>query len=348
LRFTAYERRSSDGRRCSAAASTTPPSMRRRCTAALARASGRHPVAKTDPPLISDRHARGRAHRRAPRQLAAGSLSGDRRRLGVPLLKGPTELPVVAARPLAEKRRRSMSPMGEAMARQVCSAARAGGVASSPLGRRPSDFTRPSRRHPLRREWVSRTNSCSGIRQPGRPTNSIPSSAAASACRAMLASVFCLSRGHRLVELAGRVKALASSRCFGSFPIRPRRSEIFARASPTYTGSSLRPDLEGLVVPSKFYGIAAAGRPIIAVAATDGEIAQLIARYHCGFPIAPATPTNSPPRSRRCPEITTPRRHGDARTGHAGRSFHRRQALERWRHVLAPRRGPNWTPRRPA
>src|SRR5262245_3258216 len=36
---------------------------------------------------------------------------------------------------------------------------------------------------------------------------------------------------------------------------------------------SLRPALEGLVVPSKFYGIAAAGRPTIFIGDKDGEIA---------------------------------------------------------------------------
>lgn len=45
---------------------------------------------------------------------------------------------------------------------------------------------------------------------------------------------------------------------------------------------SLRPELEGLALPSKFYGIAAAGRPIIAVTASDGEIAHLVERYKCG------------------------------------------------------------------
>jgi colanic acid biosynthesis glycosyl transferase WcaI len=35
-------------------------------------------------------------------------------------------------------------------------------------------------------------------------------------------------------------------------------------------------------VPSKFYGIAAAGRPLIAVGALDGEIARLISCSRCG------------------------------------------------------------------
>jgi len=39
---------------------------------------------------------------------------------------------------------------------------------------------------------------------------------------------------------------------------------------------SLRRELEGLIMPSKLYGIAAVGRPIIAVTAADGEIARLV------------------------------------------------------------------------
>jgi glycosyltransferase involved in cell wall biosynthesis len=49
---------------------------------------------------------------------------------------------------------------------------------------------------------------------------------------------------------------------------------------------SLRPELEGLIVPSKFYGIAAAGRPSIFIGDKDGEIARLIARHECGLSVA--------------------------------------------------------------
>jgi glycosyltransferase involved in cell wall biosynthesis len=45
---------------------------------------------------------------------------------------------------------------------------------------------------------------------------------------------------------------------------------------------SLRPELEGLIVPSKFYGICAAGRPIVFIGDDDGEIARLIRRHECG------------------------------------------------------------------
>jgi glycosyltransferase involved in cell wall biosynthesis len=50
---------------------------------------------------------------------------------------------------------------------------------------------------------------------------------------------------------------------------------------------SLRPELEGLIVPSKVYGIAAAGRPILCIASPDGEIARLVRRYDCGAVVEP-------------------------------------------------------------
>jgi glycosyltransferase involved in cell wall biosynthesis len=50
---------------------------------------------------------------------------------------------------------------------------------------------------------------------------------------------------------------------------------------------SLDPSLEGLIVPSKFYGIAAAGRPTLFVGSPLGEIARTIAHYRCGYTVSP-------------------------------------------------------------
>jgi glycosyltransferase involved in cell wall biosynthesis len=49
----------------------------------------------------------------------------------------------------------------------------------------------------------------------------------------------------------------------------------------------LRPQLEGLMVPSKFYAVAAAGRPILLVGAGGGELAGLVAEAQCGCQVAP-------------------------------------------------------------
>lgn len=45
---------------------------------------------------------------------------------------------------------------------------------------------------------------------------------------------------------------------------------------------SLKPSLEGLVLPSKFYGVLAVGRPVIFVGARDGELARIIDEHRCG------------------------------------------------------------------
>jgi hypothetical protein len=46
-------------------------------------------------------------------------------------------------------------------------------------------------------------------------------------------------------------------------------------------------------VPSKFYGIAAAGRPTIFVGSPFGEIARTLAHYRCGYTVPPATERRS-------------------------------------------------------
>ena len=48
---------------------------------------------------------------------------------------------------------------------------------------------------------------------------------------------------------------------------------------------SLQPSLEGLIVPSKVYGVLAVGRPVISIGDPDGEVARLI--RDCGLVVAP-------------------------------------------------------------
>jgi glycosyltransferase involved in cell wall biosynthesis len=45
---------------------------------------------------------------------------------------------------------------------------------------------------------------------------------------------------------------------------------------------SLQPALEGLIVPSKLYGILAAGRASIFIGAADGEVARVLREHGCG------------------------------------------------------------------
>lgn len=47
----------------------------------------------------------------------------------------------------------------------------------------------------------------------------------------------------------------------------------------------LRPEMEGSIVPSKFYGAAASGRPIIFVGSDRGEIARILQREQAGITV---------------------------------------------------------------
>ena len=49
---------------------------------------------------------------------------------------------------------------------------------------------------------------------------------------------------------------------------------------------TLLPAFEGLIVPSKFYGAAAAGRAVIFIGDPDGEIARAIVAHGCGVTVA--------------------------------------------------------------
>jgi glycosyltransferase involved in cell wall biosynthesis len=49
---------------------------------------------------------------------------------------------------------------------------------------------------------------------------------------------------------------------------------------------SLLPALEGLIVPSKIYGILAAGRPAVFIGDTSGDLAGMIRRHDCGVAVA--------------------------------------------------------------
>lgn len=79
---------------------------------------------------------------------------------------------------------------------------------------------------------------------------------------------------------------------------RVRANAVFAPYQPRETLSeslsaadahlvSLQPQLEGLIVPSKFYGILAVARPVLFVGAPGGELAQLIREHGLGYVIAP-------------------------------------------------------------
>lgn len=67
---------------------------------------------------------------------------------------------------------------------------------------------------------------------------------------------------------------------------RPRSELSHSLNVPDVHWLSLEPELEGLIVPSKFYGAVAVGKPIIFIGDTRGEVAQLIEEADCGASFA--------------------------------------------------------------
>lgn len=66
---------------------------------------------------------------------------------------------------------------------------------------------------------------------------------------------------------------------------QPRERLAQSLSVPDIHFVSLKPQLEGLIVPSKFYGIVAAGRPVLFAGSPTGEIANIIKAAKCGVSV---------------------------------------------------------------
>jgi colanic acid biosynthesis glycosyl transferase WcaI len=81
------------------------------------------------------------------------------------------------------------------------------------------------------------------------------------------------------------LKQAVAERTLGNFrflPYQPRDTLEDSLAAGDVHLVSLLPVLEGLIVPSKLYGILAAGRPLIFIGDSGGDIGRVIERTQCG------------------------------------------------------------------
>ena len=93
--------------------------------------------------------------------------------------------------------------------------------------------------------------------------------------------------GKQFDAVAARVNERGLSSAFHFLPYQDRAALKYSLGVPDVHWVSLKPALEGLLFPSKLYGILAAGRPVIAVSARNGEIAALVERHDCGIAVEP-------------------------------------------------------------
>lgn len=91
--------------------------------------------------------------------------------------------------------------------------------------------------------------------------------------------------GAKMQQLQTAVDA-KQLRNFRFLPYQPRELLSDSLAAADVHLACLLPQLEGLIVPSKFYGILAAGRPTIFIGDTDGELARIIISSECGTAVA--------------------------------------------------------------
>jgi len=68
-------------------------------------------------------------------------------------------------------------------------------------------------------------------------------------------------------------------------PYQPREQLAMSLSVPDVHLISLHPSMEGLIVPSKFYGIAAAGRPTLFIGSKNGEIPLILEEAGCGYSV---------------------------------------------------------------
>ena len=90
-----------------------------------------------------------------------------------------------------------------------------------------------------------------------------------------------IGSGAKMNALREQVAALALEN-FRFLPHQPRDTLEDSLAAADVHLVSLLPALEGLIVPSKLYGILAAGRPSIFIGDACGEVARTVGRARCG------------------------------------------------------------------
>jgi glycosyltransferase involved in cell wall biosynthesis len=296
-------------------------------------------VAMTDPPLISivgmQVAKRRDAHLVNWLQDIYPEVAVE---LGVPFVKGPIFRGISYLRDRSLKTAAANVVLGHHMADKVASR----GVSKDRIHFIPNwsedDEIVPvaPRDNPLRHDWGLENKFVIGYSgNLGRAHEFDTIVAAAERLRNNSNIVFAfIGGGHLMDRLAKCVKELdLSNCCFMDY--QDRAVLKFSLCVPDIHWISLKPEVEGLIVPSKIYGVAAAGRPVIAICAKDGEIAQMVTQHQCGVVIEPGHADALVESILRLSEDVELR----AAMGLSARAmleadFTRRQAFERWTSVL--------------
>jgi glycosyltransferase involved in cell wall biosynthesis len=118
-------------------------------------------------------------------------------------------------------------------------------------------------------------------------------------------------------------------------PLQPREVLAESLSVPDLHLVSLLPELEPCSIPSKLYGILAAGRPILFVGDTSGEVARIIAEGSCGAAVAIGDGDGLARRILEFAESEPLRSHmGDNARRLFEQNFTQEIGVEKWRRLL--------------
>src|SRR6516225_2263778 len=297
-------------------------------------------VAKTDPPLTSV-IAMAAARRNGARLVnwLQDIYPEAAVELGVPLMRGPLAASLTALRNRSLRQADATVVVGDLMARKVESL----GAPSARVHVIPNwcndEVIRPitQSENPLRQSWGLAGEFVLGYSgNLGRAHEFQTVLAAAERLRDEPHFIFLMiGGGKRFEELACAVKRRGLASSFRFIPYQEQKMLSHSLAVADAHWLSLNPRLEGLIVPSKFYGIAAVGKPIIVIGNKDGEIARLVQQHGCGIVVAPGDAEALVDGLRllsSAPETISEmgRRARAMLDGH----FTRQQALQRWSGLL--------------
>jgi colanic acid biosynthesis glycosyl transferase WcaI len=297
-------------------------------------------VAKTDPPLTSI-IALAAVRRKAGRLVnwLQDIYPETAIELGVPLMRGPLVSMLTALRNRSLRHAEATVVIGGLMARKV-----------ELLGAPPArvhvitnwcndEDIRPiaQSENPLRQAWGLAGKFVVGYSgNLGRAHEFETVLAAANLLRNEPHITFLMiGGGKRFDELSRAVQNQRLTSSFRFMPYQEQKMVPYSLAVADAHWLSLNPKLEGLLVPSKFYGIAAAGKPIIPIADKNGEIGRLVQQYGCGIAIEPGDSDGLVDALRslsNAPETVL--QMGRRARAMLDAHFTRQRALERWSELL--------------
>src|SRR6185369_14798061 len=298
-------------------------------------------VTKTDPPLLSIFGALMAKRRSASFVNWLQDIYPEIAiELGVPLVRGPVGRLLTYLRDRSVRAADRNVVLGNAMATRL----RTFGVADEQIAVIPNwtddrgIVPVPTQDNPLRREWNLQNAFVVGYSgNLGRAHEFITLLDAAELLRDRTHFIFVFIGGGKHFDLlASEVRRRKLDERFRFFPYQSNDALKYSLSLPDVHWISLRPELEGLIFPSKFYGVAAAGRPIVAITGNDGDIAELVSQHACGFIVAPGAAAGlAQVLTRLADDPALCEEMGRRARAMLDAQFTRHQAIDRWKDLLS-------------